>query len=566
MSFAYPFLIALVLVLLPLAVWGLAHQGRRRRSQLDEFGESSLLARASALTPQPSRATRQSIRLAALSLGALALARPQLGERPASLAHTGRDVLVVLDLSRSMNAADVEPPASRLDIARRAILEVLAASPGHRVGLVVFGGSAFLQLPLTADHATFERFLAAASTDDLANPATDLSRALATAATAFEHDGERGYQTVLLVSDGGSGEADMAPPLGRLQRSGVPVLALGVGGIEGAPIPADSSQRPEQWHRDHIGRVVQTRLVENDLRRAARETNGIYLRWTAGAGKRLGGDLARLEKRAMSSRTSTERADRFQWPLGLAVVLLAMDPLLGIMVRGRRKAFLFTCMVVWATGCSPALRESRRAERLYEAGQFRESHEAFQRAIAGGGEPALHLAAGNSLYRMRRYEEASRSFREALSVPRLRQRAYYNLGNAYVRVSEEAAEKQEPLRLAIAAYEEALRLEPRDSLAKWNLELALQRWGADRESGGSSGRGRSAQYGRGNMDVPGYEGTPEAAVGAMAGGGYGSGEGESAEELSEAQARQLLEAVQREQLSSHQGRQAGRSGSGQFDW
>jgi hypothetical protein len=68
------------------------------------------------------------------------------------------------------------------------------------------------------------------------------------------------------------------------------------------------------------------------------------------------------------------------------------------------------------------------------------------------------------------------------------------------------------------------------------------------------------------MDVPGYEGTPEAAVGAMAGGGYGSGEGESAEELSEAQARQLLEAVQREQLSSHQGRQAGRSGSGQFDW
>ena len=97
--------------------------------------------------------------------------------------------------------------------------------------------------------------------------------------------------------------------------------------------------------------------------------------------------------------------------------------------------------------------------------------------------------------------------------------------------------RSEPLRQAIGAYEEALRLNPADSAAKWNLELALQRRGEDRESGGSPGRGRSADYGQGNMNVPGYEGNPEAAVGAMAGGGYGSGEGESAEELSEAQAR-----------------------------
>lgn len=213
-------------------------------------------------------------------------------------------------------------------------------------------------------------------------------------------------------------------------------------------------------------------------------------------------------------------------------------------------------------GCGTA----QRAERLYQRGQFSEAQAALQQAIEAGGDPALHLANGNALYRLRRYDDAARSYRESLAVPRLRQRSYYNLGNALVRASEEAAEKDETLRQAIAAYEEALRLEPADSAAKWNLEIAVARLGEDRESGGSSGRGRSADYGRGNMNVPGYEGNPEAAVGAMAGGGYGAGEGESAEELNEAQARQLLEAVEREQLTSHQGRQAGSRGQGQLDW
>ena len=119
---------------------------------------------------------------------------------------------------------------------------------------------------------------------------------------------------------------------------------------------------------------------------------------------------------------------------------------------------------------------------------------------------------------------------------------------------------------AIGSYEEALRLDPGDVDAKWNLELALQRLEEDRNSGGSSGRGRNADYGRGNMNVPGYEGNPDAASGAMAGGGYGAGEGESVDTLDADQARQLLEAVQREQLQSHQGRKSPKGSEGDQDW
>jgi tetratricopeptide (TPR) repeat protein len=216
--------------------------------------------------------------------------------------------------------------------------------------------------------------------------------------------------------------------------------------------------------------------------------------------------------------------------------------------------------------CSPALRETRRGEQLYAEGHYRESYEAFQRALRARPDPAIQLALGATLYRLKRYKEAARSFRETAGIPQLQQQSYYNLGNAYVRASEESGDKERLLGAAITAYEQALRLEPSDSAVKWNLELAVRRLGEDRESGGSSGRGRAADYGRGDMNTPGYEGNPEAAVGAMAGGGFGAAEGESAEELSETQARQLLEAAEREQLSSHEGTPSLRGGSDGQDW
>lgn len=332
MSFAYPAVAASLVLVLPLAWWGMRRYASRRRAQLLEFGETGLLAETSIIPSGRVAVLRRYLVLAAMALCILALARPQFGERPASLAQTGRDVLVLLDLSRSMNAA--EGDSSRLAIAKAAVLDVLAGSAGNRFGLVVFGGSAFLQLPLTADHAAFRRFLEAASTDDLANPATDLSRALSAAATTFEHEGERGFQTVLLVSDGESVEGDIGPALKRLRQGGVPVFAVGVGTADGAPIPADSSDAPEKWHRDHIGRIVESRLEEGDLRRAASETNGTYVRWTPGAGAGLTAELAKLEERTMASRTSPERADRFQWPLGLAILMLAVEPI--VTARRRR--------------------------------------------------------------------------------------------------------------------------------------------------------------------------------------------------------------------------------------
>jgi Ca-activated chloride channel family protein len=325
LSFGYPVVLGWAGIFVCLAWSALARERRRRGQALAAFGDESLFAATSVLPSARAGLLGPGLRVAAVALGLVALARPQLGDRPASLPHSGRDVLVLLDLSRSMNAVDQS--SSRLVVAKNAIAQVLASVPENRAGLIVFGGSAFLQLPLTENHSAFQRFLDAATSDDLGDPATDLSNALSAAATAFEHEGERGYQSVLIASDGESVAGDMTPPLARLKKAGIPVFSIGVGSPQGSPVPADSSAAPEKWHRDHIGRVVVSRLEEGDLRRAAQETGGVYGRATPNALQQLSAELGRMEKRTLSSRSSTERIDRFQWPLALALLTLVAAPL-----------------------------------------------------------------------------------------------------------------------------------------------------------------------------------------------------------------------------------------------
>ena len=212
--------------------------------------------------------------------------------------------------------------------------------------------------------------------------------------------------------------------------------------------------------------------------------------------------------------------------------------------------------------CSPA----HRGERLYHQGKYPEAYAAFRGGLERDSSARLAFGAGSALYRLERYDEAVAAFRQASRDAEFRQRSLFNLGNALVRAAEERPGEPQPLQDAVAVFEEALRMAPGDPDARWNLELALRRLGDDRTSGGSSGRGRAGDYGRGDNNVPGYEGNPDAAVGAMAGGGYGSAEGESVDELSADEARRLLESVERQQLTSHEGRRGKKAATGERDW
>ena len=574
MTFAWTWVLPVAAGLVALAAWLAVVAERRRGEALVRFGDPAVLGRGSALPSARTTAALWALRLAALALGLVALARPQLGERSADLVRTGRDVLVLLDLSRSMLVTDAG--GTRLAAAKRIAWDLAERAPGDRVGLVVFGGSAFLQLPLTSDRGALRLFLDQASPDDLGDPATDLSAALIAAARTFEHEGDEGRRAVLVLSDGESGEGDMEEATAELRRQDLPVFAVGLGTVAGGPMPADSSEAPEKYHRNHIGQIVVSRLEEGDLQAAARASRGAFAHWDRrNEMSRLETGLAAVRPRALSARKASERADRFQWPLALAVMLLMWAELMG---RGRGGAGArgrmgtgtarslaslgMTIGAVFLGSCSAA----SRGERLYHQGKYGDAYGVFHAAQTGDTSARLAFDAGSALYRLERYEEAAEQFRAAAGDPGLRQRSLFNLGNAMVRAAEEKPGTPDPLYRAAEAFEGALRLDPRDQDAKWNLEIALRRLGDDRTSGGSSGRGRNADYGQGNMNVPGYEGNPDAAVGAMAGGGFGSAEGESVEELTPEEARRLLEAVQRQQLTSHEGRRNKQSNKGDRDW
>jgi Ca-activated chloride channel family protein len=594
MTFLYPWAL-LLLAGLPFAYAGLLGAERRRRAQLERFGDPALLARSSRMPDPGLRLRAARTRVIALALLITALARPQLGERASTLPHSGRDLLVLLDISRSMGAPDGAP--TRMAAAKRAALDLVARLPGDRVGLIVFGGSAFLQLPLVRDHAAFKLFIDAASNQYLYDPSTDVAAALKAALAVFEHEGSHGSRAIILLSDGETQPEAVLDATVALQRENIPVIAIGVGTPEGSPVPADSTEAPEKWHRDRIGRVVNSRLEEGVMSRLAHETGGAYLRWREGAD--LGPLVTRIKEvqaRVLEAGAAgSERADRFQWPLAAGVLLLVVELFLGwrivpaaVSAKARslavgrpgagagagaatasaRTVLLLIGVSLLLPGCMPADREARRGARLYADNQWRESFEAFQRSIDAGAGHAVEYDAGNALYRMHHYEDAIKRYQILPDdSTRLYRAARFNLGNAYVRAAEEANQDNRgtPLRLAIAAFEEVLRMDPHDTEAKWNLELAVRRLG-DQAGDGSPNRGRRADYGRGQMDDPNKEGNAQQVVGAMAGGGFGSMEGESAKELTEEQARRLLESVEREQANTHEGRPNAKGRPGGKDW
>ena len=156
LSFGAPVYLLALAVVGPVVSYALIRQERDRVARLHRFGDEPLLQQTSQVPSRRQRMVRDVLTLAAVVLILLALARPQFGERPSTMGRTGRDLLVLLDLSRSMNAAD--GGQSRLAVAKQLIRDLLSATPGQRVGLVVFGGSAFLQLPLTGNYVAFRTF------------------------------------------------------------------------------------------------------------------------------------------------------------------------------------------------------------------------------------------------------------------------------------------------------------------------------------------------------------------------------------------------------------------------
>jgi Ca-activated chloride channel family protein len=327
-----PWLWALSLLpVLLLLAWTAA---RSRIRALERFAESELVRKLTESVDPVARRWKTALRLLAVALLCVALARPQFGTRVETVRSVGQDIVVALDLSRSMLAEDVSP--SRLERAKLAVLRMMRRLDGDRVGLVAFAADAFIQSPLTIDYGAAAMFLDAMEPDLMPVQGTDLGAALGVSLDALE-EGSRDARVIVVVTDGEDHEDAFADELQRAVESGVDVYLVGVGTPEGAPIPVyDEDGTRQGFFRDDDGNVVTTRLAEDTFQRIVRQAGATYVRVGVGgtAFDELVDEIARGEGEEIDAMQVTQFEEQYQIFLAMALLLLVADGLISDRRRG----------------------------------------------------------------------------------------------------------------------------------------------------------------------------------------------------------------------------------------
>ncbi len=326
------------LALVPTAVLVFVYAWWRRRSLGRRFGDEVLIRRLSSLVSGRSRRWKSALVCLGVALLSLALAGPQVGTVLKEVTREGVDVIIALDVSRSMDAEDVAP--NRLSRAKNEIRKLLGSLRGDRVGLVIFAGDAFLQCPLTTDYSALRLFLDVADRDLLATPGTDFERALEEAVRALdgaaaEPTASERSRALIFVSDGDNHVANLESILGRAREAGIVIYTVGVGETGGVPIPVYEGGR-RTFHRDLAGDVVQTKLEEAELKRLAQDGSYFRIARTSSSVMQIIPALARLERTEVSGEQFEEYDVKYQLPLALAILLLLAE---GFIFARKKPAF-----------------------------------------------------------------------------------------------------------------------------------------------------------------------------------------------------------------------------------
>ena len=461
LTFASPeWLHALWLMPLGVALFWWAEQ--RRRALVSRIVAPKLRTLLAGSTSPFRRWLRAACVLGALGLLAVTLAGPQLGYDTLEVPHRGRDVIIAMDVSRSMLATDVAP--TRLQRAKLLAEDLVVELGSDRLGLVAFAGSAFLQAPLTLDHGAVLAAVDELDTDLIPKGGSNIAAAIRACEEAFGK-AEGFSRAIVIISDGEELDADGLEAARQAGAAGIRIFTVGVGSEEGSEIPLG----PGEFVRDQSGKVVQSRLDAGRMREIAEVTGGFYVPLDESAARLLSTDgIGRMQEVEMSSSASRRPIERYQWPLGAAVALLCLQALVGERRRRPLAAltlWLFSASSGWASGLDQ-----------YNAGNYEQARQEFeQRLRMEPDAPGLQLNAGTAAYRLQDYGKASEFFSRAMLAddPLLRSSAEFNLGNTLFRQGEGQKDKEKKVtdwKDAIAKYEAALKTRPDYTEARENKE------------------------------------------------------------------------------------------------
>ena len=322
-----------LLLLIPVFLLGYALLRGLRKRRVKAFGEPELV---NALMPSRSR-SKGWVRMVLFCLGflffVLGLARPQTGAKLSERKTKGAEIIVALDVSNSMLAQDYSP--NRLERAKLAISRLTDLLQDDRIGLVIFAGTSFVQLPVTTDYVSAKMFLSSIDTGSIPIQGTAIGDAIRLSIKSFSAQSEKS-RVIIVISDGENHEDDPVAAAKDAAEFGIKVYTIGVGSAEGQPIPVEGGS----LLRDSKGEIVVTKLDEKTLREIARAGNGAYIH----AGNEEFGlnpivqDIRRLEDEEFGSIVFEEYDEQYMYFFGIALLLFVIEMLIGER-KPRRKLF-----------------------------------------------------------------------------------------------------------------------------------------------------------------------------------------------------------------------------------
>ena len=316
-----------LLLLLPLLGLFLAWALIAKRRALMRFAQLDMMEKLIENASSGRQYWKSGLLLAGSLFLIAALAGPQFGAKLAMAQRKGVDVVVALDVSRSMLAEDVKP--SRLERAKHQIGELIERMEGDRVGLVLFAGQAFVQCPLTLDYGAIRMFLEIVHAGSIPVQGTAIGDAVRVATRCFD-EGDRQHKVIVLFTDGEDHVGEPVEAATAAAEEGVIIFAVGLGTQSGELIP-EKEEGGLSFHKDRQGNYVKTRLDEGTLEQMVLATDGDYFRSSLGGGEldALYEQVAQMDQKEFGSTRFTQYEERFQIPLLLALVCFFAEAFLG---------------------------------------------------------------------------------------------------------------------------------------------------------------------------------------------------------------------------------------------
>jgi Ca-activated chloride channel family protein len=512
MTFGYPTWLW-ALLLLPVLAFFFARAEQLGAERLEKFVAARLLPRLAGTVNRGRRILRFILLLLVLGLVIVSLARPRWGYAYDEVKRKGLDLLLAVDVSRSMLSNDVQP--NRLERVKLATQDLINELQGDRVGLIAFAGRAFLQAPLTIDYDAAVDSINELDTRIIPEGGTNISDAIALAVRTFGKSAT-GNRGLIIFTDGEELSGDAVRAAKAAADAGVRIFTIGVGTASGSLIPIQGENGGTAFVKDAKGEVVKSKLDEARLGEIAKAADGFYLHLENGPQtmkKLVAEGLGKMQQADINARLSRRPIERYEWPLSAAIVLFALALLINdrrgsrfvAAVHDRRSARreptrmakrkeagghgptlprVALLALFFSLGMISSLQAASPGIELYEQQKYPEAYEHFQKTLEENPgtrqSDRIHFDAGAAAYKMKDYNKALQAFSQALlsKNPHLQSESHYNLGNTLYQRGE--AEKSDEKKLtnwesALQHYQETLKAEPQNRNAKDNYEYVKKK-------------------------------------------------------------------------------------------